>query len=92
VQVKVGSLHFPKVNEAQGMARARFQQAIKQLAAEQVQNVLVVTHGDAVGAIVELCLPHSTVYQVDTTGYVLLDRHRDGCMHVTDAAGVAWLE
>lgn len=91
MQVRVGSMQFPKVNEAQTAARTRFQLAVKEIARECPGGVLVVTHGDAVGAIVESLVANSVVYQVDTTGYVVLVRGADKLM-VDDADGVSWME
>ena len=97
VQVRVGEMKFPMVNETQAAARARFQAAFTAIAAEVggKGGVVVVTHGDAVGAIVEQVLPLSTVYQVETAGYVRLQRQpRDAGagFEVAGAVGVQWLQ
>lgn len=96
VQVRIGELQFPHVNETQAAARARFQGAFSAIAAEAggQGGVLVVTHGDAVGAIVEQALPLATVYQVETAGFVRLQRQpreAGGGFDVGGAVGVQWL-
>ena len=74
-------------------ARARFEKAVKQLALEHTGHVLIVTHGDSVGAVVERVQPHCTVYQVDTTGFVTLERSaQSNALAITDATGVAWID
>ena len=90
-QVQVGSLHFPRVNETQEDARVRFQKAIEAISSEHKGGLLVVTHGDALGAIVEHAVWNSVVYQVDTTGYVTMKRQLDGGLEVIDAEGVSWM-
>jgi broad specificity phosphatase PhoE len=91
LQVQVGSLHFPRVNETQEDARIRFQKAIEALSGEHKGGVLVVTHGDALGAIVEHAIWNSVVYQVDTTGYVTMKRRLEGDLEVLSAEGVSWM-
>ena len=92
LQVVIGSLKFPKVNEPQEVARDRFQRAISRLAKKCAGALLVVTHGDAVGAVIEH-LKSCTVYQVDTAGYVVLQRDPvKGALRVLDASGVSWID
>lgn len=73
-------------------ARARFEKAVKVIANEHKGHVLIVTHGDSVGAVVERVQAHCTVYQVDTTGFVTLERLGSGALTITDATGVAWID
>lgn len=91
LQVAIGSLNFPNIPENQDEARRRFQRNVKQLSGEHAGSLLFVTHGDAVGAVVEKWVTGSLVYQVDTTGYVVLTRHEGG-FSVGDADGVSWMD
>jgi broad specificity phosphatase PhoE len=97
LQVRVGSLHFPSIDESQDNARSRFQKAVSDLSAEHSGGLLIVTHGDACGALVEYCNPGSMVYQVDTTGYLVLSRSTiadgttGGNLQLDNAEGVAWM-
>jgi broad specificity phosphatase PhoE len=90
--VHIGSLRFPGLNESLDAARARFENAVKTLPAGHSGNVLIVTHGDSIGAIVERLKPCCTVYQVETTGFITLHRSLSGAMIVKDATGVSWIE
>jgi broad specificity phosphatase PhoE len=92
LQVRIGSLHFPGLNESLEAARTRFELAVKTLPAGHSGNVLIVTHGDSIGAIVERLQPHCTVYQVDTAGFIMLQRSHSGVMVVEKATGVSWIE
>lgn len=91
-QAVLARLDFPAVYESQLAAWARFQGALTDLATATVGNVLVVTHGDAVGAIVEQVQPDATVYSVDTAGYVHLAQAAAGSrVTVESASGVLWM-
>jgi broad specificity phosphatase PhoE len=92
VQAQLGILQFPAVHETQAAARSRFQAALLSLAAEYKGHLLIVTHGDALGAIIEHALPDATVYQVDTAGYVRMHQEdMNSNVAVADSSGVAWL-
>ena len=53
MQVHIGQMSFPHVHETLAAARSRFQCSLLQLQAEHYGTALVVTHGDALGAVIE---------------------------------------
>jgi broad specificity phosphatase PhoE len=57
LQVHIGQMSFPLVHETLAAARSRFQSSLLQLQSEYSGTVLVVTHGDALGAVIEQVPP-----------------------------------
>ena len=93
VQVTVlGELKLPTLGESQHAAHCRFCDAVRDIASTYHGRVLVVTHGDAVGAIAETLQRGSVVYEVKTTGYIeLLQSSVTSALSVVKGVSVGWI-
>ncbi|GAX72711.1 hypothetical protein CEUSTIGMA_g167.t1 [Chlamydomonas eustigma] len=71
----LGLSHCPVAPERAEEAMSRFKSVINLIAdAHPDENVLLVTHGDAVGHAVTMCQPEAVAYEVSYTGYLIMKR------------------
>lgn len=80
-RVKYGQQTFLRFPENLLNSRARYAKAFQDIADEvDGENVLIVTHGDAVNSSVTRLMPWTIVYPVLHTGFTVAyrDRHQDG--------------
>ena len=84
---------LPPLGESQQAAHARFAAAVRQVAAQSAGCSLIVTHGDAVGALVEHLQPGSVVYEVHTMGFIHLQQGAEGKpLVMVGSVGVGMIE
>lgn len=92
-------LDFPAFPETFGDAHIRYTEALQRAADRHLgKNILVVTHGEAVGKSVTRLLPYVSVYSVDHCGYTVAWRPQDAAgewenWHLEDkggSTGVHW--